>query len=62
MNGDSPLVEDDKEIRQSEIFSCAARDNRVFQAENGLEGLKILEEGLTDLAPEMMMPVMTVSP
>ena len=40
-------------------FSCAARGYQVFQAENGLEGLKLLEERPIDLAiVDVMMPVM----
>ena len=45
MNGDSILlVEDDKEIRQGVEIFLRSQGYQVFQAENGLEGLKLLEE------------------
>ena len=51
MNGDSILlVEDDKEIRQGVEIFLRSQGYQVFQAENGLEGLKILEERPIDLA------------
>lgn len=60
MNGDSILlVEDDKEIRQGVEIFLRSQGYQVFQAENGLEGLKILEERPIDLAiVDVMMPVM----
>ena len=54
MNGDSILlVEDDKEIRQGVEIFLRSQGYQVFQAENGLEGLKILEERPIDLAIAM---------
>ena len=51
MNGDSILlVEDDKEIRQGVEIFLRSQGYQVFQAENGLEGLKLLEERPIDLA------------
>ena len=60
MNGDSILlVEDDKEIRQGVEIFLRSQGYQVFQAENGLEGLKLLEERPIDLAiVDVMMPVM----
>lgn len=60
MNRDSILlVEDDKEIRQGVEIFLRSQGYQVFQAENGLEGLKILEERPMDLAiVDVMMPVM----
>ena len=60
MNGDSILlVEDDKEIRKGVEIFLRSQGYQVFQAENGLEGLKILEERPIDLAiVDVMMPVM----
>ena len=44
MNGDSILlVEDDKEIRQGVEIFLRSQGYQVFQAENGLEGLKLLD-------------------
>ena len=41
-----------------EIF-LRSQGNQVFQAENGLEGLRVLEERPIDLAiVDVMMPVM----
>ena len=58
MNGDSILlVEDDKEIRQGVEIFLRSQGYQVFQAENGLEGLKILEERPIDLAiVDVMLP------
>ena len=60
MNGDSILlVEDDKEIRPGVEIFLRSQGYQVFQAENGLEGLKLLEERPIDLAiVDVMMPVM----
>ena len=60
MNRDSILlVEDDQEIRQGVEIFLRSQGYQVFQAENGLEGLKILEERPMDLAiVDVMMPVM----
>ena len=60
MSGDRILlVEDDKEIREGvEIFLKSQR-YVVFQAADGLEGLKALEENEIDLAiVDVMMPKM----
>ena len=49
------IVEDDKEIRQGVEIFLKGQGYRVLQAENGLEGLKVLEQETVDLA---MMPRM----
>ena len=38
------IVEDDKEIRQGVEIFLKGQGYRVLQAENGLEGLKVLEQ------------------
>ena len=47
------IVEDDKEIRQGVEIFLKGQGYRVLQAENGLEGLKVLEQETVDLAIEM---------
>ena len=44
------IVEDDKEIRQGVEIFLKGQGYRVLQAENGLEGLKVLEQETVDLA------------
>ena len=53
------IVEDDKEIRQGVEIFLKGQGYRVLQAENGLEGLKVLEQETVDLAiVDVMMPRM----
>ena len=53
------IVEDDKEIRQGVEIFLKGQGYRVLQAENGLEGLKVLEQETVDLAiVDVMMPVL----
>lgn len=51
MNGDRILlVEDDKEIREGVEIFLKSQGYAVFQAADGVEGLKVLEEREIDLA------------
>ena len=53
------IVEADKEIRQGVEIFLKGQGYRVLQAENGLEGLKVLEQETVDLAiVDVMMPRM----
>lgn len=53
------VVEDDKEIREGILIYLKNQGYLVFQAENGLEGLKIIEQEKIHLAiVDIMMPVM----
>ena len=58
MNGDRILlVEDDKEIREGVEIFLKSQGYAVFQAADGVEGLKVLEEREIDLAiVDVMMP------
>ena len=60
MNGDRILlVEDDKEIREGVEIFLKSQGYAVFQAADGVEGLKVLEEREIDLAiVDVMMPRM----
>ena len=60
MSGDRILlVEDDKEIREGVEIFLKSQGYVVFQAADGLEGLKALEENEIDLAiVDVMMPKM----
>ncbi|CAK7076502.1 MAG: Alkaline phosphatase synthesis transcriptional regulatory protein PhoP [Enterocloster aldenensis] len=60
MSGDRILlVEDDKEIREGVEIFLKSQGYVVFQAVDGLEGLKALEENEIDLAiVDVMMPKM----
>ena len=60
MSGDRILlVEDDKEIREGVEIFLMSQGYVVFQAADGLEGLKALEENEIDLAiVDVMMPKM----
>lgn len=60
MSGDRILlVEDDKEIREGVEIFLKGQGYKVFQAADGVEGLKILEENEIDLAiVDVMMPRM----
>lgn len=60
MNGDRILlVEDDKEIREGVEIFLKSQGYAVFQAADGAEGLKVLEEREIDLAiVDVMMPRM----
>lgn len=60
MSGDRILlVEDDKEIREGVEIFLKSQGYVVFQAADGMEGLKILEEREIDLAiVDVMMPRM----
>ena len=54
MSGDRILlVEDDKEIREGVEIFLKSQGYVVFQAADGLEGLKALEENEIDLASWM---------
>ena len=51
MSGDRILlVEDDKEIREGVEIFLKSQGYEVFQAADGVEGLKVLEEREIDLA------------
>ena len=53
------VVEDDKEIREGILIYLKNQGYLVFQAENGLEGLKVIEQEKIHLAiVDIMMPVM----
>ena len=53
------IVEDDKEIREGVEIYLRSQGYTVFQAENGKEGLAIIEREKIDLAiVDIMMPVM----
>lgn len=53
------IVEDDKEIRQGIEIFLKGQGYRVFQAADGIEGLKIIEEQDISLAiVDVMMPRM----
>lgn len=53
------VVEDDKEIREGIFIYLKNQGYLVFQAENGLEGLKVIEQEKIHLAiVDIMMPVM----
>lgn len=53
------VVEDDKEIREGILIYLKKQGYLVFQAENGLEGLKVIEQEKIHLAiVDIMMPVM----
>ena len=53
------VVEDDKEIRVGILIYLKNQGYLVFQAENGLEGLKVIEQEKIHLAiVDIMMPVM----
>ena len=53
------IVEDDKEIRQGVEIFLKGQGYRVLPAENGLVGLKVLEQETVDLAiVDVMMPRM----
>ena len=53
------VVEDDKEIREGILIYLKNQGYFVFQAENGLEGLKVIEQEKIHLAiVDIMMPVM----
>lgn len=53
------VVEDDKEIREGILIYLKNQGYLVFQAENGLEGLKVIEQEKIYLAiVDIMMPVM----
>lgn len=60
MSGDRILlVEDDKEIREGVEIFLKSQGYEVFQAADGVEGLKVLEEREIDLAiVDVMMPRM----
>ena len=60
MNGDRILlVEDDKEIREGVEIFLKSQGYAVFQAADGVEGLRVLEEREIDLAiVDVMMPRM----
>ena len=60
MNGDRTLlVEDDKEIREGVEIFLKSQGYAVFQAADGVEGLKVLEEREIDMAiVDVMMPRM----
>lgn len=60
MSGDRVLlVEDDKEIREGIEIFLRSQGYKVFQAPDGVEGLRILEENEIDLAiVDVMMPRM----
>ena len=60
MSGDRILlVEDDKEIREGVEIFLKSQGYAVFQAADGVEGLKVLEEREIDLAiVDVMMPRM----
>ena len=60
MSGDRILlVEDDKEIREGVEIFLKGQGYEVFQAADGVEGLKVLEEREIDLAiVDVMMPRM----
>lgn len=60
MSGDRVLlVEDDKEIREGVEIFLRSQGYEVFQAADGVEGLKVLEEHEIDLAiVDVMMPRM----
>ena len=60
MSGDRILlVEDDKEIREGVEIFLKSQGYVIFQAADGLEGLKALEENEIDLAiVDVMMPKM----
>ena len=53
------LVEDDKEIREGVEIFLRSQGYQVFQAADGLEGLKLLEQEEVQLAiVDVMMPRM----
>ena len=53
------LVEDDKEIREGVEIFLRSQGYQVFQAADGLEGLKLLEQEEVQLASvDVMMPRM----
>lgn len=53
------LVEDDKEIREGIVIYLRSQGYEVFQAADGVEGLKILEKEEIHLAiVDVMMPRM----
>ena len=60
MSGDRILlVEDDKEIREGVEIFLKSQGYVVFQAADGIEGLKVLEDNEIDLAiVDVMMPRM----
>ena len=53
------VVEDDKEIREGVEIYLKNQGYKVFQAANGAEGLKVIEQEEIHLAiVDIMMPVM----
>ena len=57
------LVEDDKEIREGVEIYLKSQGYEVFQAADGIEGLKILDQEEIHLAiVDVMMPRMMALP
>ncbi len=61
MNRKSILIVDDMEINRAILSELFARDYHVFEAENGVEALRIIEEHREDIAImllDVVMPIM----